>query len=290
MPAAATAFSGSILAGAAAALTGTFAVLRHAVRSRHGRAAILALGASLLGLSVIATTVAWAPTTATPSRAGQGLRPVNIGPVVNTARREAEPSFTSDGRTMYFNCNDYDICLTHYVDALYLVGAITDGFGVTLFGGLGHDKVWLSHQVGGVWSTPADLNDVAGEPPVNSAFNNHCLFVSADGNEAFWTSDRPGGFGGNDIRTSRRVVGKWTRPENLGGNVNGPTSDHHAMVSPDGRSLYLTSDRPGGLGGEDIYLTTRGPDGRWGRMVNLGPPVNGPGNDRCPVLTQDVSP
>jgi hypothetical protein len=162
VPAAATAFYGSILAGAAAALTGTFAVLRHAVRSRRGRAAILALGASLLGLSVIATTVAWAPTTASPSRAGQGLRPVNIGPVVNTARREAEPSFTSDGRTMYFNCNDYDICLTH------LTGT------------------WAEVR----WSQPKTIG-----APISSPYMDVEPVISLAGDKLYVTSDRPFGSG-----------------------------------------------------------------------------------------------
>src|SRR5512132_353803 len=85
----------------------------------------------------------------------------------------------------------------------------------------------------------------------------------------------------------RRIDGRWTPPSNLGPSVNSPQSDHHAMLSPDGRSLYITSERPGGYGGEDIYTTTRDAGGRWAPLVNVGPPLNGPGNDRCPVLTPD---
>jgi len=145
--------------------------------------------------------------------------------------------------------------------------------------------VWVSYKVKGVWSEPQNLNDVPGEPPVNSVFLDHCPSFSAD--EAFWTSTRPGGFGGNDIWISRRVEGRWTQPENLGPNVNGPGSEHHSIPTPDGRSLYVTSDRAGGYGGEDTYITTRGEDGKWSPLVNMGPPVNGPGNDRCPVWTPD---
>ena len=81
--------------------------------------------------------------------------------------------------------------------------------------------------------------------------------------------------------------GKWTEAENLGPNVNRPGSEHHAIPTPDGRSLYITTTRAEGFGGEDIYVTTRGADGTWGPLVNLGPLVNGPGDDRCPVWTPD---
>ncbi len=273
-------------------------------------------------------------------------QPVNLSSIINTSYREAEPSFTADGRTMYFNCYNGDICFSHLTgsweqaqwtaperlgtpinteyeevepvinpagDRLYFTSVrptgilksfpflsafvdasevlnrvVTSRGGQPLFGGLGLDDVWVSHRVNGAWSEPQSINDVAGEPPINTLYADHCLFFSADGNEAFWTSTRPGGYGGNDIWTSRRIGGRWTAPENLGPNVNGPSSEHTSIPTPDGRSLYVTSDRPGGFGGDDIYITTRGADGAWGPMVNLGTPVNSPGDDRCPAWTPDL--
>src|SRR2546425_8182173 len=107
-----------------------------------------------------------------------------------------------------------------------------------------------------------------------------CLALSADGNEAYWTFQPPGGHGGDDIWTSRRVDGKWTAAENLRPNVNGPGGEHHSIPTPDRRALYVTSNRAGGLSGEDIYFSTREPIGHRGRLVNAGPSVNGPGSDR----------
>jgi len=344
-PAVAITFYGSMVASAAAALTGVVHVLRRVLRRRRGVMAIKSVGLGLLALAVVAVSVESAPLRATAAVADPRTRAVNMGPIINTAHREAEPTFTADGRTMYFNCNDYDICVTHlsgtweegrwttpqivgppistdyaevepqinaagdklyfnslrpfrsgqglpglslYVEAIGQFSAMTtDNLGISLFGGLGEDDIWVSSLTNGVWSEPRNLNDVSGEPPVNTPFMDHCLAFSADGNEAFWTSTRPGGFGGNDIWTSRRVAGTWTKAENLGPNVNGPGSEHHSILTPDGRSLYVTSDRPGGFGGEDIYVTTRGADGRWGKLVNVGPLVNGPGNDRCAAWTPD---
>lgn len=276
---------------------------------------------------------------------GVKSQPVILGTTINTAHREAEPSFTAEGQTMYFNCNNADICVSYrigawesgswtpperlgspisteyqevepmvngagdrlyfnsnrpdgslmripflppFVNAFGMVNIIYKGMtGNSLLNGLGLGHVWVSYRIEGVWSEPRRLEDVSGEPPVNSAFHDHCLSFSSDGNEAFWTSTRPGGFGGNDIWTSRRVNGKWTAPENLGPNVNGPGDEHHSIPTPDDKSLYVTTTRQDGYGGEDIYVTTRDTEGKWGSLVNLGPLVNGMGDDRCPAWTPD---
>lgn len=344
-PAVAISFYGSMLASAAAALTGIVHVLRRVLRRHRGVMAIKSVGLGLLALVVVAVSIASAPSSATAAAADSGPKAMNLGPIINTAHREAEPTFTADGRTMYFNCNDSDICITHlvgtweegqwttpqivgppissdyvevepwinaagdklyfnslrpfasgeglpglslYVEAVGQISAMTtDTLGISLFGGLGEDDIWVSTLSNGVWSEPRNLNDVSSEPHVNTPFMDHCLAFSADGNEAFWTSTRPGGFGGNDIWTSRRIDGRWTRAQNLGSNVNGPWSEHHSILTPDGRSLYGTLDRPGGFGGEDIYVTTRGADGRCGKLVSVGPVVNGPSNDRCAAWTPD---
>jgi P-type Cu+ transporter len=343
-PAAEAVFYGSMLTSLGAAIYGLISAVRPHVRRQ--KLPLLAAGA-VAGVPMLLWVVAACGVAASTSvrDSHSTIHSTNMGPVINTSHRDAEPSFTADGHTMYFNCNDLEICvstlngtleqgqwttpqllaapinssyaqvepvidpagdklyitstrpfgsgeglpgLALYVNALYLLNdAVLDGFGVSLFGGLGHDKVWVSNFVNGVWSEPKHLDDVAGEPPIDSAFNDHCLFVSADGNEVFWTSDRPGGYGGNDIWTMRRVDGAWTQPQDLGPGVNSPYGEHHAMLSPDARSLYVTSDRPGGYGGEDIYVATRGADGNWGQLRDLAAPVNGPGNDRCPVLTPD---
>jgi hypothetical protein len=274
-------------------------------------------------------------------------QPVNLGSPINTAYREAEPSFTADGRTMYFNCRNGDICtsrltgtgdqaswstpellsapinteyeevepvvsgsgdtlyftsirpigfwkgvpfLSPFVDVLEIVNrVVTGGGGQPLLGGMGLDDIWISRRSNGAWSEPESINSVAGAPAVNTSYADHCLFFSADGNEAFWTSTRPGGYGADDIWTSRRVGGEWSAPENLGPNVNGPGVEHTSIPTPDGHSLYVTTDRPGGFGGEDIYVARRGADGVWGPLVNLGEPINGPGDDRCPAWTPDLT-
>jgi hypothetical protein len=300
----------------------------------------------MLGLAFWAVNINAPAAIAAQSAHGLQEAAMNIGSSINTPFREAEPSFTADGRTMYFNCYDADICVSHLTgtwedgkwttpelvgppistgyfeveplinasgDKLYFQSTrpagrfkgnvllspfVTGSLFIPVYlaesrlaagvlDGLGLGDVWVSYKVNGVWSEPENLNDLPGEPPVNSAFHDHCFSLSADGNEAFWTSTWPGGFGGNDIWTSRRVNGKWTTPENLGPNVNGPGDEHHSIPTPDGKSLYVTTTRDGGYGGEDVYVTTRDSSGKWGPLINLGLLVNGPGDDRCGAWTPD---
>lgn len=235
---------------------------------------------------------------------------VNMGPIINSPAREAEPTFTADGKTMYFNCNDrspgagYDICVSLLVDGEWtqpeFVGPpISTEFvevepllsydGNTLYimsnrpGGEGSFDIWVSHKVDGEWTEPENLG-----PPINSPYADHCLyFAGPDGATAYWTSTRPGGYGGNDIWSSQRVDGIWQEAVNLGPNVNSAYSEHHSLPSQDGRSLYVTSGRPDGYGGEDIYVTTKDEEGVWDALVNLGPLVNSDKDDRCPAFSPD---
>ncbi len=344
LPIVAIVFYGSMLASLAAVLTGTVSVLRGwSRRTRLIGVSVVAVLVLLIGFAAVRGFGSSPPDQTATS--GVETAAVNLGPVINTTRRESEASFTADGRTMYFNCDDYDICvsrligrweqaqwttpeivgppistayievepwispagdrlyftstrpfgrddglpgLSTYVDALGRITLLTtDRLGHSVLGGLGEDDIWVSDLIDSAWSEPRNLNDVSGAPPVNTSFFDHCLSVSADGNQAFWTSTRPGGFGGNDLWTSRRINGKWTPAQNLGSTINGPESEHHSIPTPDGSALYITSDRPGGFGADDIYITTRDADGQWGRLANAGPPVNGPGNDRCGSWTPD---
>lgn len=239
------------------------------------------------------------------------VSPTNMGSVINTAARDAEPTFTADGRTMYFNCFDRggrtgsDICVSTLVDGQWsdpeVVGEpiSTDEYmevepllspdGMQLYimsnrpGGIGGMDIWVSDMVDGEWSELRNLGE-----PINSPAMDHCLyFAGEDWEFAYWTSTREGGYGGNDIWMSERVNGVWQEAVNLGPRVNTAGSEHHSLPSPDGASLYVSSDREGGLGGEDIYVTSRDASGEWGGLVNLGPAVNSEEHDRCPAFSPD---
>lgn len=240
--------------------------------------------------------------------------PVNMGRVVNSGAVDTEPTFSSDGSTMYFSCHDRrdpagaDICVSYRDDegewtAPEIVGPpisspewreqepLLSPDGTELYimsdrpGGMGSVDIWVSEWEDDGWGELENLG-----APINSEFADHCLyFAGPDWEIAYWTSTRPGGFGGNDIWMSERVDGEWQEPVNLGPLVNSEASDHHSLPSADGNSLYITSNREGGYGLEDIYVTTRNGAGEWGPLVNLGPVVNTETNDRCPAFSPDYT-
>jgi len=100
---------------------------------------------------------------------------------------------------------------------------------------------------------------------------------SQDGLEIYLNSIRPGGQGQTDIWVLKRASTEmeWEPPENLGPVVNSPNADYCAHIATDGLTLYFTSNRPGGYGKMDIWMTTRSSrNDPWGQPVNMGPEFN----------------
>src|SRR6059036_3507929 len=85
------------------------------------------------------------------------------------------------------------------------------------------------------------------------------------------------------------VVGsEWSEPVDLGPPINTPSADQSPALSPDGLSLYFASDRTGGLGGVDLWVSRRASDrSPWGTPANLGPGINSSGIESGPNLSRD---
>lgn len=124
------------------------------------------------------------------------------------------------------------------------------------------------------WDPPVNLG-----PVVNSPFVDNLPELSKDGLSLYFTSARPGGSGALDLWVSRRVTedAPWGPPVNLGPTVNSSANDAAPNLSADGHYLFLTSNRPGGLGSNDIWVSWRRhvhDDFGWTTPVNLGAPIN----------------
>jgi len=110
------------------------------------------------------------------------------------------------------------------------------------------------------------------------------LTISPDGRTALWFSrDRPGGAGGYDIWMSRRTMTGWGTAEPVP--FNTPGRDFDPAFSADGRVVYFCSDRPGGMGGDDLYRVAVTAVG-FGAVDSLGAP-NSAGNEFAPMLSPD---
>jgi hypothetical protein len=92
---------------------------------------------------------------------------------------------------------------------------------------------------------------------------------------------------GWDLYHSRYTDGQYGEPENLGDLINTPHNESAPFISPDESFLLFHSNRPGGYGSMDIYVSFRHPDGSWGQPVNLGANVNSSASDWRPVLSPD---
>ncbi|GAA3941867.1 OmpA family protein [Hymenobacter algoricola] len=120
---------------------------------------------------------------------------------------------------------------------------------------------------------------------INTPYNEGAGTISGDGKTLVFAScDRPNAVGNCDLYISRRTGNNWSKPQNLGRNVNSVEWDSQPTLSADGRTLYFTSTRRGGKGQEDLYVTNLQPDGTWSLARNLGEPVNTPGKDMAPFI------
>lgn len=170
----------------------------------------------------------------------------NLDEVVNTSADEFAPIISADGKIMYF---------------------VSDRKG-----GMGGQDIWKTVRVGGHWTPPINLG-----APLNTPADEGLDTFSQDEKTVYLTSDsRPDGLGKNDIYLSRFINNKWTEPENLGAPINSEYNDANASLSADGKKLFFVSDRPGGQGGYDIWVSELGADGKWGEPKNLGEPINTP--------------
>ncbi|MGI4744395.1 MAG: OmpA family protein [Janthinobacterium lividum] len=122
-------------------------------------------------------------------------------------------------------------------------------------------------------------------PVINSRENEGAGTISGDGKTLVFTScGRAGGVGNCDLYISHRRGSQWTAPRNLGTLVNSKAWDSQPSLSADGRTLYFSSNRGGGLGGFDLYTTSLGADGTWGAPHNLGAPINTTRDDLSPFI------
>jgi outer membrane protein OmpA-like peptidoglycan-associated protein len=122
----------------------------------------------------------------------------------------------------------------------------------------------------GRWLPPESLSD-----KINTRLNEGTCTISADGRKLIFTScvGRQG-HGSCDLYESFRVGDAWSEPRNLGPNVNGPEWESQPSLSADGRTLYFVSDRRGGAGRRDIWVSTLNEKGQWMRAKNAGKAIN----------------
>ncbi len=205
------------------------------------------------------------------------IKAVNLGPNINSKLNEYWPSVTADDKTMVYTVlvpRDSAIMQKPFTPAL-----------ANYF----HEDFFKSiKDNSGEWS-----NRVALSAPINSNMNEGAQTLSADGNWMFFTAcGRSDSRGSCDIYFSYRTEYGWSSPKNIGPPVNTPYWESQPSFSADGRTLYYSSNRDGGKGGNDLWkaeLYGIKSDGTpfFGKPVNLGDNINTSFNEAAPFIHQD---
>ncbi len=181
----------------------------------------------------------------------------NLGPAVNSDADDFAPTLTANGNWLYFTSNR-----------------------ATATGG-GLQDFWTSTRDGGFWGTPVNVG-----APVNTAASEGTSSIAADGQELFFAACGRTGRG-CDLFSARLRGRAWEDIAALPAPVSTDSWESQPCISSDGRELWFVSDRPGGIGGLDLWIARRDADGHWGSVTNAGRPINTERDELAPVIASD---
>jgi len=191
--------------------------------------------------------------------------PINLGENLNSKWDEYHPSLTGDSKEMLFTVrrprDEHTEC-KHCKQ---------------------EEDIYSSMQQNGIWQPRTKL-----EKPINTGYNEGAQCISPDGNYLFFTiCNAKAGYGSCDIYWSKREKNRWSKPKNCGSKVNTKYWESQPSISADGKTIYFTSNRPGGFGGMDIWKTEMISEGVFSNPVNLGNVINTPSDELSPFIHFD---
>jgi len=227
---------------------------------------------------------------------GYVFTPVNMGDSVNSTKSEYYPSITINDSLFVFTRRNgfkedfYESAIlpgkNHTVSKLIngeinaeaKKGAINisqDGewlvfAGYEFPGGFGDFDLYISYYSPTGWSQPENLGR-----NINTENWESSPSLSPDKRALYFSSTRPGGYGGSDLYVSYRLAnGKWGLSKNMGPNFNTAGDEQAPFIHADNASLYFSSNGLPGYGDFDIFLCRKGPNNEWSLPQNLGYPIN----------------
>ncbi|HWY35960.1 MAG TPA: hypothetical protein VNX68_15055, partial [Nitrosopumilaceae archaeon] len=195
----------------------------------------------------------------------------NIGPPVNTKADEYVPVISADESVLIYT----------YRGPLSTGGLMNEKFKPDPKGGRYYEDVFISKRLAdSTWSTPSGIGE-----EINTTHNDASIALSPDGQElfTFYSDEKNGG----DIYVCHLSGDTWSKPEKLGPNINTKYWEGSCSITADGHFLYFSSEKPGGLGGKDLYVSEMQPDGEWGVAKNLGPSINTKYDEDAPFIHPD---
>ncbi|MBI9065976.1 MAG: PD40 domain-containing protein [Salinivirgaceae bacterium] len=177
---------------------------------------------------------------------------------INQELDNYNPAVSGDGKSMIFTANqkEKDDLGEFYLKVVY--SSTFDGY---------------------VWSKPKDISEEIG----SDGYYISC-YLSYDGNLLLLFRDD---YGNGNIYFSEKDGRSWGEIQKFPKQISSKDNEWHASISKDGNILYFSSDRAGGIGGTDIYMSVKDTKGRWGDPVNLGEVINSQFLEDYPFITDD---
>lgn len=184
--------------------------------------------------------------------------PFSLPGEVNGKFNEGAASISSDGKKMFFTRN----AIKKNKNGLYDL------------------NIYTAELIDKKWQNVKELDLGA------KNYTNCHPAISKDGHTLYFTSNRPGGFGGMDIYKTHLVEGEWITPINLGASINSEKTELFPQIGQEGE-LYFSSDAGDGIGQLDIWVSRIGSSGERMNKHNMGIPINSPEDDFSFVVMPD---
>lgn len=192
------------------------------------------------------------------------IKITNLGDSINTEYPEYSPVMTADEQILYYTTRR----------------PTTTGGEKSEMDGMYYEDIVVSYKdLNNKWSKPVSIS-----PYVNTSSNEATVSLTPDGQTLIIFR---GDVGNGDLYYSTFDGKDWSIPQRFGSNINTEFWETHACMSRDGNTLYFVSERPGGLGGRDVYRCVKLPNGQWSLAQNVGPPINTPYDEDAPFLGAD---
>jgi tetratricopeptide (TPR) repeat protein len=143
----------------------------------------------------------------------------------------------------------------------------------------GDEDIVVSHYKGGKWTEAQSVSN-----RINSPLNEGASTISADGRLMIFTScDKRDSYGSCDLYFSKKTGENWSKPKNLGPSINSQYWESQPSLSADGNKIYFSSNRPGGRGGRDLWVSNF-VKGKWSKPENLGNSINSFKDETTPFI------
>jgi len=188
----------------------------------------------------------------------------NLGASVNTEFDEYVPLVSFEESTMFYTYK-----------GKRSTGGMRNLFGEPDPEGQYFEDIFSCKRVADSWTGAAGVPGL-----LNSSWDDAAMAISPDGQKLFVYKIEKGG----DIYVANLKRKNWVAPVQLEGEINSKHWEGHASMAVDGKTMYFSSDRPGGFGGKDLYKATLQSDDTWGDIENLGNKINTEFDDDAPFI------